>query len=219
MTDDLWGIADDVDTLAESWNPDDAYEAPSIPDRADWLRRRLLALRFTRAELDETAAAYDAEISRLTNARAAAVAPLERNAAALEAQLLAYHAAVVREEEAAWRVRAAAAVAAGEEPPKLRVSSTIKTPHGTLRSGGGRATVRVTNRDEALTWLRTNALDAVRHVPESWEVDLSKAPGLAVFDPLGDPLGVGVVNADGEREFCPGLEVLPPKRWHKVDPA
>lgn len=217
MTDDLWGIADDVDALAE-WDPA-AAELASVPDRADWVRRRFLALRFVTADHAETAAAYDAELSRLTNARDVALRRLETQIGSLTDQLEAYHRAVIREEESAWLRRAEAALERGEPVPKKVVTSTMANPHGKLRSGGGRARVRVVDKDAAVAWLRVHAPDAVRHQPETWEPDLSKLPGHVTFNDLGDPLGVIVVTEDGERLFAPGLAVDPPVRWHKVDPA
>lgn len=218
MTDDLWGVADELETLAE-WEAGAGVELGVVPDRAEWVRKRFLALRFVTAELDETAAAYDAEISRLTNAREAATRRLETQAESLAGQLEAYHRAVIREEEAAWVRRAEAAILRGEALPKKKLSATLANPHGKLRSGGGRARVRVTDKEAAVAFLRVHAPDAVRHTPETWDPDLRELPGLAVFDDLGNPLGVGVVTGDGERLFAPGLAVDPPERWHKVEPA
>lgn len=228
MTPDLWGVADDADDIAESWDPDADHEAPSeaFNDTGGWVAKRLAALRFTHAEIRETSAAYEAEIARLREALENLVGRpshgsggtyspatgLHARAEVLERQLTAFHAAAIAHAEAAHR-----ALPPGERPKKPKLPATINSTQGRLRSGDpGRYSVDVDNVDNTavvVAWLEDNGFGhAVNVVPEQRRLDRRVAPGLVSANEDGE---IGIFNAAGEP--CPHLRLERPARWYKVD--
>lgn len=211
---DLWDVADDVDELADSWDPAAQPEPPAeaFTDEVEWVRRRLAALRFIHRDISSTSAEYEDEINRLREALADVVgAPSSGDAPAtglwarvesIEHQLKQYHATVI-----------ARAEAEGAKAP-----STVKSIHGKLRSGDpGKWTVKLADTSDAATpiaWLLDHGFDqAVTIVPEVRKLNGSTAPGLVSTDP--DSGEVGIFNAKGES--CPGLRFERVPRWFKVD--
>lgn len=225
---DLWGVADDVEELAESWQPDVDAEAPSeaFTDTDGWVARRLAALRFTHAEIESTSAAYRAEIERLERDLAQLVGHpthtvgetvhratgLHRQIESLEGQLMAFHAAAIAQAEAAYR-----ALPAGKRPKNPKLPTTIRSTQGRLRSGaGGRYRVKVESEELAgavVAWLEDNGFtEAVNVIPEQRRLDGRVAPGLVTVNEDGE---AGIFNAKGEP--CPHLRFERPSRWFKVD--
>lgn len=230
MTDlpDIWGIADDVDDLAASWDPGTDPEPPAdaFTEADDWVRRRLAAARFVQADIARTAAAYRAEIDRLEAALADEVgAPsadtadghrpatgLHASLEALVGQLMSYHAAAIARARAEWL-----AIPEDRRPAKPNLPTTIRSTQGKLRSGDpNKFTVNLADTDKAaqvVAWLQDNGYeDAVTVIPEQRRLDGRVAPGLVTVNDDGER---GIFNTDGEP--CPHLRIEAVPRWFKVD--
>ena len=234
MTDDVlsdpWGVADEIPELLDGWDPD-AEEHPVLVDgvRAEFMRKRLLAVRFRLDEIAEIRAEYDAEIAAITARLQAEIERLEagrdeqlddlrRSVEQLSRQLTSMHGAVIAAEQARHRAAAAAAIARGEEPPKDRTPTMIRSPHGTLRSqAGGTPVVTVLDEELLVKWLDENGYgDAVRVKPAVEEQRLPdgrKLPGLVKR--AADGTLIGLVDKDGER--CPHVEVRDRERAHWIE--
>lgn len=212
-TNDLWEVADDVEALAEAWDPAAQPEPPAdaFNDEVEWVRRRLAALRFTHRDIASTSAEYEAEIARLQEVLAGIVGrPSGKDTPAtgmwarvesIELQLKQFH-----------RTAIARAEAEGAKVP-----NTVNSIHGKLRSTDpGKWTVKLADEEQAAVvtaWLLDHGYeDAVTIVPEVRKLNGSKAPGLVTVDDDGE---VGIFNAKGEP--CPGLRFERVPRWFKVD--
>lgn len=209
---ELYAVADDLDDLT-MWEPSDPDDEPPSDVLADddWVRRRLLALRFTTEEITKYSDAADAEIERILDSLEAIIGReadpdldqestgLRRSQSVLTAQLVAYHRAKIRDAEARGL---------------KKLPTTIKTLQGRLRSGAGTHRVQITDKSALIEWLVANGHnDVITRIPAHIEVDLRKLKGLVHLDGDGSP--VGVVSEDGD--LCPGVRVIPAERWHKVD--
>lgn len=204
MTDetaDLWGVADEIDDIIESWRPDEQPEPPSGIDD-EWVRKRLLALRFIQSDVDR----HVDEVQRLVDRRDRIVGALTARADAITAQLTAHHRAIIADQERHDR-----------EP-----STTIRLPYGDLRSkAGGGCTITIAKGHEAdvAAWLEKHGYaDAVVETPpqpRSIRPNRTKMRGLVTYAADGTP--VGIVNKNGEA--CPHLqlEALPRSFWIDID--
>ena len=216
MTDDkidLWAIADEVDELADGWEPGAELPAEVTAD-AEWVRKRLLALRFTREDLDALEAEYSesaqhlrksfaTEMELLDSRHDSIVGPLLVRAEALEAQLTAYHRQALDEDERL-----------GRKKPR----TTIKTLHGTMKSRApsAKVLVEVLDQDQAVKWLDEHGLGHYVSVstPKPPVVTVDKV-GIRDAVAWGDgPLGV--VDAE-TGEVCPFLRVAETVRKFEVE--
>lgn len=230
MADDLYGIADEIEDLEQAPGWGEQEEAPTVlpDDEGDWAGKRLLAIRFRQEEIAETSEQYDtemakllAEIERLTMDRDMEVATMRRSVRKLTDQLTQFHRAKIAMAEREHAARASAAVEAGNQVPKQRLPTTIKSPHGQLRSrAGGNVKVRVMEGREAevVAWLEANEMGegiGVRVKPAVAEQrlpDLSKLQGLVAKAEDGKVLGI----RDSEGEPCPWLSYEETDRAHWV---
>lgn len=225
---DLYRIADQIPDLIEAWHPDPDAEAPTVPEpeRDDWLRRRLLGIRFRNDEIAGERDRYaheihllQAEIDALVARRDSIIDQLARDRDHLVRQVTALHSSIIESEQRRHRARAEQAAADGDNPPKPRVSTSIKLPHGDLRSQAGgniRVIVDDDREQDVIDWLLANGHADVVTIhppqPERREIDGRKIPKLVKRDDLGDP--VGIVNADGEP--CPHVRFERRARAHWV---
>lgn len=226
----FWPDFDDLDRLAGEWDPDagDGLPGEAIND-PDWLRKRLLALAFARAELNRLEAEIDAERARIEARAGQMLDPLLGSAARLETQLTQYHRSRIADEKRR-----------GVKKP----ATMVKMVWGALRSGAGRHRVEVTDEAEAIAFMRRHKMhDSLIPPDATWRVNRSKAPGLVGevacdvcagegklglngalvacgVHPSGDPACDGgttlrVLAPNGEP--VPGLVVRLGERWFKVD--
>ena len=215
--DDLYGIEDDIEEIT-NWEPEGA-EFPTALDEEDarWIEKRFLAIRYTQAEIaathekfDREIAAHLAEIDRLEGRLDGQTGELRKTIRIVAHQLTQYHRAAVAMAEREHAARAAAAVAAGRDVPKMRVPTTIKGVHGDLKSkAAGDPLVRVDEGQEetVAAWLDANCLsDAVRVKPAVAEQrlpDLQKLRKHVARADDGTPLGV--MSDDGA--VCPHVTI------------
>lgn len=192
QSDDPWSVADEIDDMIESWDPD-AVEQPKVDD--EWVNRRMLALRFKLDEQQRIRAMYDDQIavleSEIERLRARSAEQLEPETDAIEMltwQLRSYH---------------SAQLADAERRNARKLPTMIQMPHGDLRSqAGGNVTVHFDDEhvDKIVQWLTASGyVDAVRviePVPERRLPDRRKLQGLVKLTDSGQI--VGIVNADGE---------------------
>lgn len=194
---ELWAEADGYEELGSTWDPNAAELPAEALQDEEWLRKRLLALRFARRDLEAIEAQVNAEIGRIEK-RASELRKGPTDAiAGLEGALEQYHRTVLADDKA-------------RKVKKPR--TTVTTVWGKLRSGGGRAKVQVTDLDAAVAFLRANNLERyLRHQPEEWHVNLATAPEMV------RAVGVEqrVLTEDGEE--VPGLRAVPAERWFKQD--
>lgn len=194
MTDDLWRIADEVADLAH-WEPEPEAAAEILND-PEWVRKRMLALEFTRRELATETERYAAERDRLDAREQEVTGPLADWAARLESSLAQY---------LAWKRE-------DEERSGRKPSASVKLPHGTIRSGAGRVAVVIEDEDVLADWLVENRPDLVNVVRTIDRRGLVKLVAGEVeaghLVPLMDP-------DTGEK--IPGVRARRGDRWVKVD--
>lgn len=217
MAEDLYGIEDEIEAMAE-WEPD-GEEFPTVLPEGDetWLAKRFLAIRYSREEATETEAMFArqievlmAEIHRLEERRDEQTGTIRRTIRRITQQLVHYHRASMARSEREYAARATAAVEAGNEIPKARLPTIIKSVHGDLRSrAGGNALVRIEPgcENEVVKWLYEREMEhAVRVKPATEEEhlpDLRKLQGLVTRADDGTPLGI--LDEDGEP--CPHITI------------
>ena len=216
---DPWEIADQLDQLTEGdWQPGQELPKSAIDD-PDWVRRRLIALRFVRHDhalseerfdlekerlQERIAEVIGEEIERLDDRRDRVIGTLARQVASLEAQLTGYHRATIEE-----------AIRTGRKPP-----TSVQLPQGTLKSRAPsvKATIKVTPEGQgpAVAWLKDNGhADMVKVKPAVESVDLLAARKLIKFDDKGKP--VGLVTPDGVK--CPDdvMQALAGDRRYEIE--
>lgn len=216
VADDLYGIEDEIEAMAE-WEPGDEFPT-FLPDEAgEFVAKRFLAIRFTREEVSETEEMFArqielllTEIQKLEGRRDEQTSSLRRTVRKITTQLVQFHRASVARTEREHALRAAAAVEAGREIPKLRLPTTVKGVHGQLRSkAGGNALVRIEPgcESDVVRWLYENEMEhAVRVKPaveEEHLPDLRKLQGLVHRAEDGKP--IGIKSEDGE--LCPHITI------------
>lgn len=191
-SDDPWSVADDIDDMVESWDPD-AVEQPRVDD--DYVNKRMLALRFLldeqqriRTMYDDQISVLETEIERLRQRCADQLEPEQDRVDMLTFQLRRYHAAQLADAERR-RVR--------------RLPTMLRMPHGDLRSKApGLPTVDYDSghADEIVEWLiESGYSNAVRHidpVPARTVPDKAKLRKLIKIGDDGEI--IGIVNTDGE---------------------
>ena len=199
---DPWEIADDIDGMVEGWEP----EGTELPTEAmadpDWVRRRLIALRFVREDLAismdqfleerqlleaRITAMFGEEMERLDVREDQVLGKLRSSENALADQLRQYH-----------RAYSAAAVRTGRKPPV-----SVKMPQGTLTSKKPAvpATITVVDEPAAVAWLLANDLEAMVKPakPTAPTVDKVKARALVKFAKDGSVAGL----ANDKGTACP----------------
>jgi hypothetical protein len=233
MLTDPWGIADEIDGLVDGYDPS-AEEPPTVTDEqaADWAGRRLLALRFTADEMRQVQAQYAAEIARLrqrleeeiarlNDQRDEHVEQLQSTLVALSGQLQRMHAQRIAHSEQLHRIAASAAADEGRSEPKKRLPTTIRVPHGTLRSRQASSNAVVSfdpeHETDIVKWLEANGYgEGVRVKPAVAEqrlVDKRKLGGLVKRDDDGKI--VGLTNDAGDE--CPHVTVTDRGRAYWIE--
>lgn len=204
MSDDPFGIADEIPDLVEAWDPD-TKELPAEATAEEWwLHKRQIAREFTNRELERQRAQFDRTAERLKKRRTEVLEPLERDLASLDGQLIQY----LKAKEAEARHLG------------LKIPSAVETPHGTIKSDPPRPkqVVEIVDEARALIWLKANDMDDMirttkpkvptEHVDK---VKIRKAVrGDRVATPDGEPTDhLKVVNQD--RKYS----VIDPAREHE----
>lgn len=222
MPHDHYDVADNIEDFVAEWDPDEATEPPTVIDDeglADWIGRRLKAIRFRTEEMDELRMDYAAEVAplqeeidRLIARRDDIIAGLARDRRVIAHQLHQVH-----ERHLAHAERRA------EQGDRTPLPKMIRTPHGDLRSmTSSNAIVDIVDEDDAGTkpaaleqavvdWLVAHDLTAglrwVEPVAGHWKIDGRKLPGLVTE---GDDGRLRIVDAKGEE--CPHLAIRPRPR-------
>lgn len=210
---DLYGVEDEVQDLIEEWKPTPEVPGHILTDLSTWANKRLGAIWFLSREADRLTYQFDQEAARLQRRRRELVGGLKDQISWLEDQLTAAHAALIHQEERAHQFRAADARDLGEEPPKPRLTTTLKLPNGDLKSkAGGAPKATVTDNDAAVAWLEANGMGSAVKVTKS--VDRTALKALLNVDEEGNPT---LLNAKGEP--CPGIQITKAERshWVKLD--
>lgn len=228
LTADPWQVADELVDLCE-WDPEQTTELPgeALSD-PEWVRKRLIALRFARKELEAVAEAFDAEqvavedaihdmfgdeINRLNARRNQIQGGLAQTATTLEQQLVQYHRAVI----------------ANAKRRGQKVQPSLEFPHGTLRSKAPsvKATVQVVDEKAAVAWLESLddkdvkggvGEDYIKTKPATRSLDKVAARALILEGADGKVIGAGIRNDEtGEVTWMPGVEVAINDRSYSID--
>lgn len=206
IIDDPWQIADQIDELIDAWDPNSPEPAIAALDE-QWLNRRMLALQFKLDEIERIRAMYESQIAvlfeqihRLSHRRDGQIESEHRSVVALTSQLDSYHRALIAD---------------AERRGVKRLPTTVRMPHGDLRSrAGGKITVQYDAEHESdiVEWLEQSGLaDAVRvtePVPAKRLPDKRRLSDLVKLSDDGDI--IGIVNKHGEP--LPHVEYRRPER-------
>lgn len=152
MSEDPWGIADEIDDLVGGWTPEAEVPSEALDVDSEWLRKRMLALQFAAGDLAGLEAMFARERERLAEREEATVGSLRRTVEALTGQLTQAHRAMI------WN-----AERAGVRPPV-----SVVTPWGALRSRQPQtpAVVVVHNQAGLVTWLFNQGRRDLVNFPE-----------------------------------------------------